>query len=147
MSENIHLSKDESLLPCPFCGASARIGGTETMFYVACDSIDCYCCVGESYDRDAMPDHSFASEHDAIAAWNRRAAHEPLQRRGDITIQLLRLLRPLAAWERANGSAVGLDAKQSKEIASIVSNWSLTHSSRQLVEILDVPSHEPGDAP
>lgn len=41
--------------------------------YVACQSPDCWCAMGEAYDRDAMPDHQFISEANAIAAWNRRS--------------------------------------------------------------------------
>ena len=69
---NEPLSKD-TLLPCPFCGRSAHFGGTETSVYVACDSGDCFAAMGECYDRDAMPDHCFADEEAAAAAWNRRS--------------------------------------------------------------------------
>jgi len=61
------------LKPCPFCGNEAHIGGDENPaygLYIACDV--CYCAVGEGYDRDAMPDHCFTSEEEAIKAWNTR---------------------------------------------------------------------------
>ena len=64
------------LKPCPFCGGEAKICGPddERMSYVACSNIACYCALGEDYDRDAMPDHSFATEEDATKAWNTRAS-------------------------------------------------------------------------
>lgn len=63
----------DALLPCPFCGKEAQINGEERYgFCVACDDIGCYATVGEGYDRVAMPSHSFATEADAIIAWNRR---------------------------------------------------------------------------
>jgi hypothetical protein len=60
------------LKPCPFCGSAAYIQDAEegTYFFASCSS--CYCCVGEAYDRDAMPEHKFSSEEDAAAAWNHR---------------------------------------------------------------------------
>lgn len=61
-----------ALLPCPFCGEVAYAHEDSGKFYVSCDGTDCFCCVGEGYDRDAMPDHMFARIDDAIAAWNRR---------------------------------------------------------------------------
>lgn len=64
-----------ALKPCPFCGGEAAIcNSDDKLFYVTCLSLDCYCCVGEAYDRDAMPDHAFDSEEGAILAWNHRAA-------------------------------------------------------------------------
>ena len=68
------LRTKDSLLPCPFCGSPAHFGGDEKSVYVACDSIDCFAAVGECYDRDAMPEHSFADEEAAAAAWNRRVS-------------------------------------------------------------------------
>lgn len=68
-----------SLLPCPFCGGEAAISGSDwngPQFYVHCLTDDCYCCVGEGYDRDACPDHCFSSESDAAKAWNRRANND-----------------------------------------------------------------------
>jgi len=64
---------DAALLPCPFCGGAAYTVSTndERMWFAGCR--DCYCNVGESYDRSAMPEHMFSSEEEAIAAWNRRA--------------------------------------------------------------------------
>lgn len=65
---------DEQLEPCPFCGADAAIcGGSEYGFYVVCNNLGCYCALGEGYDRDAMPNHSFRDEGAALAAWNTRA--------------------------------------------------------------------------
>ncbi|MDE2104449.1 MAG: Lar family restriction alleviation protein, partial [Patescibacteria group bacterium] len=66
----------EELKPCPFCGSAAIVRPEEEEgcgFYVCCSSPDCFCCIGEGYDRSAMPEHSFAAREDAIAAWNRRA--------------------------------------------------------------------------
>lgn len=63
----------ETLKPCPFCGGEAALNGDSGCgFYVACTSRDCYAAIGEGYDRDAMPDHSFFDEDLAIAAWERR---------------------------------------------------------------------------
>lgn len=65
------------LLPCPFCGSAAQIIGNDfcasMCYYVTCTGPDCYCSVGEEYDRCAMPDHVFVSEDLAASAWNRRA--------------------------------------------------------------------------
>lgn len=55
------IAKHIDLLPCPFCGGKASIKislSSDTPFTVECD--DWY-CVG-----------FFNSEHEAIAAWNRR---------------------------------------------------------------------------
>ena len=75
----------EKLKPCPFCGSPALLSAyphdRPEMFYVACYSPDCYCTMGEFYDRDAMPDHPFREKDAAIAAWNRRAASEEAGRR------------------------------------------------------------------
>ena len=61
------------LLPCAFCGGEAQIVGDERYgFCVVCAASDCTVAMGESYDRDAMPDHQFRTPDDAIAAWNRR---------------------------------------------------------------------------
>lgn len=64
-----------ALLPCPFCGGAAYTvsADDERVWFAGCR--DCYCNVGESYDRSAMPEHMFSSEEEAIAAWNRRAGH------------------------------------------------------------------------
>lgn len=68
----------EKLLPCPFCGASGCVIGEEdgwnTMFYAACTNQECFCAIGERYDRDAMPEHRFQSEQEATSAWQARAA-------------------------------------------------------------------------
>ena len=63
------------LKPCPFCGSPAHFGGDSGSYssygiYVACDN--CFCAVGEAYDRDAMPDHCFPDEESAAKAWNTR---------------------------------------------------------------------------
>ena len=64
--------KDEELLPCPFCGSPGHVTEGDYRFYVACTNLDCFCCVGEVYDRDGMPDHIFTSAKDAAKAWNTR---------------------------------------------------------------------------
>lgn len=64
----------EELLPCPFCGAAGRLCVDDDMFYVACSSPTCFCCVGEGYDRSAMSDHAFSSADGAADAWNARAS-------------------------------------------------------------------------
>lgn len=64
----------DKLLPCPFCGAeNCQTILSGDRFYVACGAPDCFCALGEIWDRDAMPDHQFATKAEAIAAWNRRA--------------------------------------------------------------------------
>lgn len=74
----------DSLLPCPFCGGSAYIDGSERDgFYASCS--DCYCCVGEAYDRHAMPEHMFRTQEDAAKQWNVRVTPAPQDlKRGDI---------------------------------------------------------------
>lgn len=62
-----------ALLPCPFCGQEGVIRSDYGHFFATCSGIECFCCVGEAYDRDAMPNHMFCSEDEAAAAWNRRA--------------------------------------------------------------------------
>ncbi len=62
----------EELKSCPFCGQSAYVQEDAGRFYVACTSVDCGCCYGEAWDRDAMPVHQFIDEAEAIAAWNQR---------------------------------------------------------------------------
>lgn len=68
------MTQTDETKPCPFCGSSGpNVIEGGSMFYVACAGPDCFCALGEGYDRDAMSDHSFSNEHDAIAAWNTRA--------------------------------------------------------------------------
>lgn len=68
----------KELAPCPFCGGDGiLLNYDERMFFVSCN--DCYCCVGEGYDRDAMPEHMFHNAEEATAAWNRRASYEQLE--------------------------------------------------------------------
>ena len=63
------------LLNCPFCGGEAQIVGDDRYgFCVVCSASDCTAALGESYDRDAMPDHQFRAPDDAITAWNTRPA-------------------------------------------------------------------------
>lgn len=47
------------------------------MCYVVCLGENCWCSLGENYDRDAMPDHHFHDQVEAIAAWNHRASLPP----------------------------------------------------------------------
>lgn len=73
-----------ALLPCPFCGDDAYVGGNEeTKFFVGCNG--CYCNVGEAYDRSAMPEHMFMSAEEAVAAWNRRAGKDAAGDKAGIT--------------------------------------------------------------
>jgi hypothetical protein len=74
------MSGDPALLPCPFCGGDGSIEGYDEGkygYYVACISVECYATVGEGYDRDAMPDHQFATIELAAAAWNMRTTVNP----------------------------------------------------------------------
>ena len=59
---------------CPFCGGNGTVIAGGDGFYATCDGPNCFCCVGEIYDRDAMPDHEYKSDKECIAAWNTRAA-------------------------------------------------------------------------
>ena len=68
------------LLACPFCGGSAYTSEGDSRWFVGCAK--CYCNVGEAYDRSAWPEHMFATEAEAIAAWNTRAASPLLGERG-----------------------------------------------------------------
>lgn len=64
----------DELKPCPFCGnIRCSVIGDDEAYYVACGSRDCYAALGEVYDRDAMPEHAFKTQEDAIKAWNTRA--------------------------------------------------------------------------
>ena len=81
---NTRLSEDASqpsptaLKPCPFCGGEAYTNGNdEERYFVSC--AQCYCCVGEAYDRSAMPNHLFLTRDQAIAAWNRRTESHDLR--------------------------------------------------------------------
>jgi len=60
------------LLDCPFCGSEPFVSEGGERFYIACSSLDCACALGEGYDACCMPEHSFADEAEAIAAWNTR---------------------------------------------------------------------------
>jgi len=63
------MSDEVKLLPCPFCGGEAKVAGYDICsFEVACT--DCKAGVGW------VVDYQFKA--DAIAAWNRRAAAEPV---------------------------------------------------------------------
>lgn len=71
------MSDKTELKPCPFCGSPGNVAGDEfnghSSYYATCTSVDCFCCVGEAWDRDALPDHQFATEQQAAEAWNKRA--------------------------------------------------------------------------
>lgn len=65
------------LKPCPFCGGDGKLTGNERDgFHAGCSQ--CFCEVGEAFDRDAMPDHMFRTKDEAIAAWNTRALERAL---------------------------------------------------------------------
>jgi phage/plasmid primase-like uncharacterized protein len=76
----------ERLKPCPFCGNGAHVRDDDENyrgagFCVVCDSVDCFAALGEGYDRDAMPEHRFATEEEAIEAWNRRTPESAVTER------------------------------------------------------------------
>jgi hypothetical protein len=108
MSEPASLS-EERLKPCPFCGGDAivRDADEHTQFYVACQTLDCYCCVGESYDRDAMPDHVFRSAEDAAAAWNHRSQGNDAAGASILRLPLTRDPRNAFDIVDGNGSTIG----------------------------------------
>lgn len=66
-------TRDPALLRCPFCGGKARVVEGGERYYATCTKRRCFAAIGECYDRDAMPEHMFGSEAEAVAAWNRRA--------------------------------------------------------------------------
>lgn len=89
----------EELKPCPFCGSDAHIdGGEDYGFYATCGSADCFCCVGEAYDRDAMPEHMFIERDAAIAAWNRRAPMTALTPAGEHN-EAIEAARRIVDWD------------------------------------------------
>jgi hypothetical protein len=90
------------LLPCPFCGTDAQIVSDVGRFCVACCGDDCFCCVGEGYDRSAMPEHMFATEEDAAEAWNRRTPA--------LTAALAQARRE--TWEKAVEICVAVSGKE-----------------------------------
>jgi hypothetical protein len=61
---------DIALLPCPFCGGDAYTSEGCERWFVGCS--DCYCNVGEAYNRSGMPEHIYGTETEAITAWNTR---------------------------------------------------------------------------
>lgn len=68
------------LLPCPFCGSQAAVGGTSFEsdgVYIYCTNDNCHVAMGENYDRDGGDDHWYISEKEAIALWNKRVGREP----------------------------------------------------------------------
>lgn len=64
--------RDIVMKKCPFCQQKATVSGIEGQYYAVCTSGDCFCSLGERYDRDAMPDHVFKTIKEATAAWNMR---------------------------------------------------------------------------
>ena len=72
----------DKLLPCPFCGGEAKTTardvepqcdpwyGKNIQTFVVCTN--CGACLFDDYFHDG-----FADEHEAIAAWNRRAEPKP----------------------------------------------------------------------
>ena len=85
----------EALEPCPFCGAAAHIQGAcdDRMFFVVCLGSECYCAVGEGYDRDAMPEHAFSSHEEAALAWNTRATLQPSGERREAIARIIYMNR------------------------------------------------------
>ncbi|MCW1431353.1 Lar family restriction alleviation protein [Novosphingobium sp. JCM 18896] len=55
-----------TLLPCPFCGGEAELGGYQTAWYVRCQTDECW---AETYGA------LYIDATEAIAAWNTRLAH------------------------------------------------------------------------
>lgn len=71
------------LLQCPFCGGKAALNGFKRTqfggYFVECNI--CYANVGKNFCGDGeaggtVEDHSFDTESEAIAAWNRRSVPE-----------------------------------------------------------------------
>jgi hypothetical protein len=79
------------------------------MFFVVCLGSECYCAVGEGYDRDAMPEHAFSSHEEAALAWNTRATFQPSgERREAIARIILTKVLGMKNPERAGVYCVGL---------------------------------------
>lgn len=57
---------------CPFCWSKATISGIEGQYYAVCTSGNCFCSLGERYDRDGVPDHVFKTIKEAKDTWNTR---------------------------------------------------------------------------
>ncbi len=95
----------DALAPCPFCGGVAYTHEDDGKYFVGCR--DCFCMVGEAYDRSAMPEHMFDAEAEAIAAWNRRAAPKS----EDLTTAkidgLEEAITECGRWDRNMGSDSG----------------------------------------
>ena len=79
MPHKNEVETETQLLPCPFCGGGAEVypEDSDYGYYVSCFQPswpieECYCSLGEEYDRDAMPEHRFLTKEAAIAAWNTR---------------------------------------------------------------------------
>jgi hypothetical protein len=67
-------AENMKLIPCPFCGGSAKIfGGLGDNYYVACTNKVCFCSLGEQYYPGDIPAHIFGDEESAAFNWNRRA--------------------------------------------------------------------------
>ncbi len=64
---NTPINEAVELAPCPFCGGTATIGPTSTMWMIECNNSGC----------SANPDVFKVFKHEAISAWNRRAALPP----------------------------------------------------------------------
>jgi hypothetical protein len=104
------------LEPCPRGHTGAQVcNSNERMFYVTCVDYDCFWTLGEGYDRDAMPDHAFRSEEEAIDAWNTRAAPST-------TEQVIRLRQALGWIGDAADAAYNEDPDNTRihEIFNIV---------------------------
>jgi hypothetical protein len=78
---------------CPFCGGTATVQNyDDKLFYVACNSVQCFCVVGEGYGSNAMPDHSFISAELAAKEWNTRSPSPSAEAVGKV-IDVLRWVR------------------------------------------------------
>ena len=89
------------LFPCPFCGGGAHVIEDGGKWYAGCN--DCYCLVGEGWDRDAMPAHMFISAAEAIAAWNTRSDPKLLAQRDELVAALEGLVRYAEAVRASAG--------------------------------------------
>lgn len=80
----------EKMLPCPFCRSGAHV--CEEMkyhrFYVQCDGLydeknGCRCNLGAIWHHDERFFHAYATEEEAIKAWNTRAPVSGLREKVD----------------------------------------------------------------
>lgn len=115
---------DETLLPCPFCGAGEIAVGPLSRrgpdgHVVLCPGPDC----------QAAPEASGTTRPEAIANWNRRAPVTP----GPATVELIELRDAIAFVERVKA------ASSDEQIAVGTDHWSRLEAAARAVGALLAP--------